>query len=285
MIKKKKTQAKNIPTPNTECSPRPEPLPGVITHAWPCCESRGTRAAGRARARRHPGINVPTSASRHQHRHPDTSIPHPSPEPPSRPGPRGEGSREHHRPRWLRGTTIPAGAAAAAALGKEPGPAPRWICCFCSLSIFPPHTHTHTLWISPSYPKRGAQAGGSCVGMSTTHPWSPSQKAVGAFGFSLFVQRRRAQKLGGKNLKYSHLSKLSCTSRNQLTSTSSFLPESPPKSSILLKSPQQFTLGGWFAGLPHQHHGALQPCPTRAAAQRSKMFTAEETPQVPTSCV
>lgn len=49
-------------------------------------------------------------------------------------------------------------------------------------------THTHRLWIPPSYPKRGAQAGGSCVGMSTTHLCSPSQRAVGAQRLSLFVE-------------------------------------------------------------------------------------------------
>lgn len=58
-------------------------------------------------------------------------------------------------------------------------PAPRWICCFCSPSIFPISLSllTHTLWVSPSYLKHSAGAGGIGMGTSThTHHHYPTKK-------------------------------------------------------------------------------------------------------------
>lgn len=137
---------------------------------------RSHLAVGRARAKQHPS-SQPRAAFT------------PRPASSLRQGGEGRGGREHRQPCQLRGEPPPQpGLRAAAALGKEPGLAPRWICCFCSPSIFPisPSLLTHTLWVSPSYLKHSARTDGICMGTSTCtcHHHPTEKRAVGAHGVS-----------------------------------------------------------------------------------------------------
>lgn len=122
---------------------------------------RSRLAAGRARVRLHPASCIQHASQSRLHA-------------PARARRKGQGQY-----RWLREPPPQPGLRTAADLGKEPSPAPQWICCFCSSSIFPvsPSLLTHTLGVSPSYFKGGIQADGVYTGTSTrTHHHHPTKK-------------------------------------------------------------------------------------------------------------
>lgn len=156
---------------------------------------RSRLAVGRAQARQHP-TSQPRAAFT------------PRPAGSLRRGGEGRGGREHRQLCQLGGNRHPNwGCVPQPLLARSP--APRWICCFCSPSIFPISLSllTHTLWVSPSYLKRSAGAGGIGMGTSTrTHHHHPTEKrALGACGVSfslgVFVEGRRVQRQGDENLK------------------------------------------------------------------------------------
>lgn len=154
---------------------------------------------------------------------------------------------------WRRGQQGPSPAVLAAGSHHHPGRG--WCCCSRSwqgarpgtamdllllfLSIFCPHTNT--LWISPSYPKRGAQQVGALYEHNTPVVTIPMSYG----GTRVFPPCRREEnsKRGRqKPEQCSHPSELMHATK-PTTKRIIFPSRQSSRCSVLLKSPQQLIAG------------------------------------------
>lgn len=184
--------------------------------------------------------STPTSASQHHH---PSSQPRDTftAQPTLKLCPGGEGSRDHLQLCWQQGVTpTPAGAGAAAAtLGNQPGPAPPWICCFCSSpSSVLTQTRSGSLLLTLNVVPRQ-------VGALYEHNTPVVTIPMSYGGTRVFppCRREESSKRGRqKPEQCSHPSELMHTTK-PTTKRIIFPSRQSSRCSVLLKSPQQLIAG------------------------------------------